>query len=289
MSKKLLLVDGHNLLFQMFYGMPNKIEGKNGKSIEGIWGFTGALLKIIHQTNPTHICVIFDGEQTLNRVKENENYKNNRINYTNVEQEKNPFSILPDIKAVLEELKISYFETDLGYETDDYIKEYCKRYEDTCDIVISSWDYDYISLVTDKINLLTYKGKNSICYTPEKVIAKWKVNPKYFADYKALVGDASDSIAGIPRIGPKMASELIKEFGHVENILEHIDEIKKDNIRLTLDIFKLELLQNIKLIRLNGTGIIPLPLEKLARSDYEAKTKEVLIRCDLLEAQIKPA
>lgn len=289
MQKKLLLVDGHNLLFQMFYGMPNKIEGKNGKHIEGIWGFTGALLKIINIIEPTHICVIFDGEQTLYRSKEFENYKQNRIDYSKVEEEKNPFTILPDIKNVLKELNIAFFETEDGYVTDDYMKEYCKTYESSCDIVISSWDYDYISLVSDKINLLTYKGKNSVLYTKEKVLSKWKVEPEYFADYKALVGDASDSIAGIPRIGPKMASQLIQEFGHVESILEHIEDIKKENIRLTLDIFQKELLQNIKLIRLNGTGTLPFLLEQLDYSYGNVKTKEVLIRCDLLEPQGQPA
>ena len=95
MQNKLLLIDGHNLLFQMFYGMPNKIEGKNGRNIEGIWGFTGALLNITSQVNPTHILVIFDGEQELNRKKEAENYKKNRMDFTKIEENKNPFSF-PD-------------------------------------------------------------------------------------------------------------------------------------------------------------------------------------------------
>lgn len=279
MTNKLLLIDGHNLLVQMFYGMPNKMEGKNGKSIEGIWGFTGALLKMISQTNPTHICVIFEKEETYYQWKEQEK----------TEPEKNPFLILPDIKSVLEKLNISYFETEKCYKTSDYIKEYCNQYKESCEIIISSWDYNYISLVSSHINLLTYKGNNSIRYTYEKVLSKWKVEPKFFADYKALVGDPSDSIAGIPRIGPKMASELIKEFGHVEDILEHIEEIKKDNIRLTLDIFKKDLLQNIKQIRFHGTGYIKIPLEKLTFSSISTKTKEILVQCDLLEVQVQPA
>ena len=98
--QKLLLIDGHNLLFQMFYGMPNKIIGKNGQNIEGVWGFTSALLKIINKVEPTHILVILNGEQKLD-----ENNKNNRENFQ--EMEKNPFSILPDVKKVLEERKIS--------------------------------------------------------------------------------------------------------------------------------------------------------------------------------------
>ncbi len=282
MQNKLLLIDGHNLLFQMFYGMPNKIEGKNGRSIEGLWGFTGALLKIISQSNPTHMLVIFDGEQELNRKKESESYKKNRVDYTKIEEDKNPFSILPDIKAVLEELKIKYFETTDGYETDDYIKEYCKNVS-ACEITISSWDTDYISLVNDHVTLLTYKGKNSIFYNQEKVKEKWKIDPSYFADYKALVGDPSDSIAGIPRVGPKMAVSLINEFGHVESILENIDKIKKDSVRMTLDIFQEELKKNIKLIRLEGTNNIPIPLDELKISKMDRKTKEILKKLDYIE------
>lgn len=283
MHNKLLLVDGHNLLFQMFFGMPNKIEGKNGKSIEGIWGFTGALLKILKQVNPTHVLLIFDGEQEIQRKKEDENYKKNRASFQNVEDEKNPFSIFPDILRVLEELKIPYFETTKGFETDDYIKEYCKTYESTTEIVISSFDYDFISLVTESVSLLTYRGSNTTIYTPEKVLSKWKVRPEYFADYKALVGDSSDNIAGIPRIGPKMAASLIGNFGHVEDILKHQEQIKKENVRLTLEIFQKDLLHNIKLIRLEGTNDIPIPLEDLKWMDVERKTKEILASLDLIE------
>lgn len=283
MQNKLLLIDGHNLLFQMFYGMPNKIEGKNGRNIEGIWGFTGALLNITSQVNPTHILVIFDGEQELNRKKEAENYKKNRMDFTKIEENKNPFSILPDIKAVLEELQIKYFETTNGFETDDYIKEYCKIYENSTEIIISSWDTDYLSLVNEHVTLLTYKGKSTCFYTPEKVLSKWKISPPFFADYKALVGDKSDNIAGIPRVGPKMAVSLIQEFGHVETILENINHIKKDSVRLTLDIFKEELLKNIKLIRLEGTNDLPIPLEALSNKNEKRKTKEILKALNYIE------
>lgn len=282
MKNKLLLVDGHNLLFQMFYGMPNKIEGKNGKNIEGIWGFIGALLKMINQNNPTHILIIFDGEQELNRKKESESYKKNRVDYTKIEEDKNPFSILPDIKAVLEELQLKYFETTGGFETDDYIKEYCQKMEQECDIIISSWDTDYISLVNNHITLLTYKGKSSIYYDPEKVLSKWKINPEYFADYKALVGDKADNIAGIPRVGPKMAVSLIQEYGHVEQILEKKESISKDSVRMTLDIFQEELLKNIRLIRLEGSHHLPYSLEQIKNPGIEQKTKEILKKMEYI-------
>lgn len=283
MKQKLLLIDGHNLLFQMFFGMPNKILGTNGRCIEGIWGFTGALLKIIKKVEPTHILVIFDGEQELNHQKEDSLYKRNRLNYKNVADNKNPFSIFTDIKNVLTELKISYFETTYGFETDDYIKEYCKNYEKEYEIIISSLDYDYISLINDHVSLLTYRGSSSTIYNPEKVLSKWKVKPEFFVDYKALVGDPSDSIAGIPRIGPKTAALLIQEYGHVENILKKKDQIKKENIRLTLEIFENDLLHNLKLIKLEGTNEIPIKIEQLIYKNENKKTKEILAKLNLIE------
>lgn len=266
MSKKLLIIDGQNLLFQMLH-MPNKIEGKDGRSVEGIWGFTGALLKIIKKVEPTHILVIFDGEQNHQKKED---------------QSKDPFSILTDIKAVLEELQIHYFETTKENKIDSYIKEYCQKYQEQCDIVISSFDYNLISLVSEHISLLTYRGSSSTLYTPEKVKSKWKIEPKYFADYKALVGDDSDNIAGIPRIGPKMAASLIQEFGHVEDILKNIEQISKDNVRLTLDIFQKDLMANIELLRLKKTGEIPIDLEELKWNQVDRKTKEILTKLTII-------
>lgn len=274
--KHLLLVDGHNLLFQMFFGMPNKIPGKDGRSIEGIWGFTGALLKIIRELNPTHVLVIFDGEQTLNRSDLSPTYKKNRPDFSKVEPDKNPFSILEDIYAVLNELQISYFETKNGFETDDYIKEYCKNFESDFQITISSFDYDYISLVNKNVSLFTYRGKSSILYNEEKVLSRWKIQPAFFADYKALVGDTSDNIAGIPRIGPKMAANLINEYGHAESILENKDQIKNENVRSMLDIFSKDLITNLKLIRLSGTNELPISIEKLVWKEKSFKTKDIL-------------
>jgi len=268
MTNKLLIIDGTNLLFQMVYGMPNKMEGKDGRNIEGIWGFTGALLKIIQKVEPTHILVVLNGDP--------------KIKHPHDKLEKNLFNFLPDVKAVLEELQISFFETTNGHEMKDYMKEYCQKCCKNCDIVISALDHDLISLIDEHISLLTYRGANSILYTPEKVKSKWKIEPKYFADYKALVGDASDNIAGIPRIGPKMAAHLICEFGPVESILKNVEKISNDNIRLTLDIFKIDLLTNIEHIRLKKEGDIPVKLEDLKWKQVNRKTKEILTKLAIL-------
>ena len=101
-EEKLLIVDGHNLLFQMFFGMPNRIVNKDGKAIQGVIGFVGALNKIIKQVEPTHMVVLFDGEHENSRTELLPEYKGNREDYSLVEEEENPFSQLPDVYRALE-------------------------------------------------------------------------------------------------------------------------------------------------------------------------------------------
>lgn len=104
---KLLIIDGHNLLFQMFFGMPSRIINKDGKAIQGTLGFVGALIKIIKMTAPTHLAVLFDGEHENDRVELNAEYKANRTDYSTVAEEDNPFSQLADIYSALDFLWVS--------------------------------------------------------------------------------------------------------------------------------------------------------------------------------------
>ncbi len=120
---RLLIVDGSNLLFQMFFGMPARIVNEQGKAIQGTLGFVGALLKIIRKTEPTHIAVFFDGEHENIRSVLDADYKANRFDYSETPEENNPFSQLPDVYAALDYLGIKRAET-CSCETDDWIAGY---------------------------------------------------------------------------------------------------------------------------------------------------------------------
>ena len=151
-EEKLLIVDGHNLLFQMFYGMPNKIYNEDNVPIHGVIGFIGALLKIIKINNPNYIVILFDKEQELDRKKINENYKDNRIDYSIISDDDNPFFCLKYIYKVLDLLEIKYTEVDI-VEADDMIASYTFSYMDRYDIIISSQDSDFYSLINDSVNV----------------------------------------------------------------------------------------------------------------------------------------
>ena len=224
MKEKLLIVDGHNLLFQMFYGMPNKIYNEDNVPIHGVIGFIGALLKIIKINNPDYIVILFDKEQELDRKKINENYKDNRIDYSNVSDDENPFFSLKYIYKVLDLLKIKYTEVDT-YEADDMIASYVFSYFGRYDIIISSQDSDFYSLINDSVNVFKYRGIKSELVTKEKIFEKYHIDSKYFADYKALIGDNSDNIKGVYGIGPKTATSLINEYGNIINIINNANEI----------------------------------------------------------------
>lgn len=132
------------MLFQMFFGMPARIVNAEGKAIQGTLGFVGALLKIIRRVQPTHLVVLFDGECENKRLELDAEYKANRPDYSQMPEEENPYSQLPDIYKALDYLGIRYMETSTC-ETDDVIAGYTLAYGSDCEIVISSFDSDFFS------------------------------------------------------------------------------------------------------------------------------------------------
>lgn len=281
MKEKLLIVDGHNLLFQMFYGMPNKIYNEDNVPIQGVIGFIGALLKIIKINNPDYIVILFDKEQELDRKKINENYKDNRINYSNVSDDENPFFSLKYIYKVLDLIKIKYTEVDT-YEADDMIASYVFSYFGRYDIIISSQDSDFYSLINDSVNVFKYRGIKSELVTKEKIFEKYHIDSKYFADYKALIGDNSDNIKGVYGIGPKTATSLINEYGNIINIINNANEISNIKLRnKILDNISL-LKENIELIKYTKTYELPFSIDELKLNiDENIKTMELLKKCGI--------
>lgn len=269
---KLLLVDGSNLLFQMFFGMPARIVSQNGKPIQGVVGFVGALLRIIKITEPTHVLVVFDGEKDNERKELNSNYKSNRIDYSNVNDEDNPFSQISMIYDALEHLEIKHVETT-EFEADDLIASYAMNFN-SGDVIISSHDSDFFQIVSDKISVMRYRGKNTISCDTHYIEERFGVTPDKFLDFKALVGDKADNIKGVKGIGPKTASKFINQFGSIENMLNCCTTDIRKMLKAVIDNDEL-VLQNKRLI---GFVNVELPIEivELSYSLKQTNTKEVL-------------
>jgi len=274
-SPLLLLVDGSNLLFQMFYGMPARITNAEGKPIQGTLGFVGALLKIIRMTQPTHVAVIFDGEHENERTLLDTDYKANRPDYSQLPEEETPFSQLPDIYHALDFLQISHMETS-DCETDDILAGYALTYGKEMDIIISSFDSDFFQLITDTVKVLRYRGEKTILCTPEWIQEKFNITPAQYADFKSLVGDTADNIKGADKIGPKTAAALLHTYGSLDALLAGADFIDKPSVKASVLQHADRLKTNYKLIKLTADTTLPFSIEELKFTYNGTTTTEVL-------------
>jgi DNA polymerase I len=217
-----LIIDGHNLLFRMFYGIPGSIKSSQGTEIKAVVGFVSGLIKYINKFLPDNIIIVFDSETSIiDKSSDYKDYKSNRINYLDVPDNENPFLQLPHIFQVLDYLSIPYKEVQ-EYEADDYIASLCERFREQCKIIIVSTDQDFFQLVDDSISVFNPNGKDGTMFDSQKIYEKLGVYPNQIVDYKSLVGDNSDNISGIRGVGPKTAQKILS--------IGNINELIKDDL-----------------------------------------------------------
>ncbi len=246
--KRLVLIDGHNLLFRMFYGIPASIKNSKGVEIRGVIGFIGSLRKLNDLLNPTSMAVIFDSETSKkNNAILLDCYKSNRPDYQDVPAEENPFTGLDIIKKSLTFLDIPYYEV-IDNEADDYIASLVQKYRSSFDeIIIISNDSDFFQLIDEKIYIYVFRGKQSVLYDKDTFKSKFHILPNQYVEYKSLVGDHADNIKGVKGIGKKTAEDILT-FPSIEQFYHQSHNERLKNILLTnTSIIE----RNIKLITLN--------------------------------------
>ena len=280
MNKRLLLIDGHNLLFQMFFGMPSRIINNDGIAIQGVIGFIGALGKLVRLVSPTHAVVIFDSEGENNRCELLPEYKANRPDYSRLPEEDNPFSQLPYVYRALDLIGIPYLEAH-ECECDDIIASYARNADSKTEVFISSYDSDYFQLISDRIKCIRYKGESSVILDRDEIIKKYGVVPSLFADFKALIGDSSDNISGVRGIGPKTAARLLASYGDLNRILSDTSVIEDIKLRDKISAECERLYTNLKLIRLDGTAPLPFSEDELIYKASDFKTMDIIRRIGL--------
>ena len=257
--ERILLIDGSNLLFQMFYGMPARIAGANGKAIQGTLGFGGALLKIVRMTEPAYMAVLFDGECTYARMPE----------------EDTPFSQLPDIYAALDALGICHAETT-DCEADDWLAGYALRYGGAYAVTIASQDSDLFQLISENVRVLRYRGEKTVLCDRAYIWDKLGVTPEQYAAFKSLTGDSSDHIRGADKIGPKTAAALLNQFPDLEGMIAGAGEIRRPSVRESVLRNAARLRLNYLLIKLTGTTELPFDLPEMVWQYKGQTTTEVL-------------
>lgn len=270
-----LLIDGHNLLFQMFFGMPARIVNKGGIPVHGVMGFVGAFIRICRLTSPTRIGVIFDSEQKNPRCELDSSYKANRPSYSHLPDSENPFSQLPYIYSALDYMRVPHAEA-VDCETDDVMAAYARKYGSHSRMIISSHDSDFFQLITKNISILRYRGKNSLICDKAYVKERFGVLPSQYADFKAMTGDRSDNIKGADRIGAKTAALLLSKYGSLDKIIANSDQITKPSIRRSIQESADRLKINQKLITLDDSVALPFQIHPLRTDPISFNTNQVL-------------
>lgn len=223
--KKLLLVDGNNLLFRSYYAtasMGNLMKNSQGVYTNAVFGFVSAMQSIV-KMDYTHILVAWDPKGPTWRHLKYETYKGTRK-----ETPSELISQMPLVREYLDSAGIARYEQDL-YEADDIIGFCATHFTNDFDIIdIFSNDHDLMQLLGRKVRqVISKKGITEIeIFTPETMQEKLGVRPDQIRDYKGLVGDPSDNIPGVPGVGDKTAIKLLDEYGTLENVLNHTDELK---------------------------------------------------------------
>lgn len=229
---KIVLIDGHSILNRAFYGVPD-LTNSAGLHTNAVYGFLNILFKILEEEKPDYLTVAFDVHGPTFRHEIYKEYKGTRKPMPDELREQ-----VPVIKEVLKAMGIKIVE-QAGLEADDILGTLAKRAQAQGLLVsLVSGDRDLLQVATEKIKIRIPKtkgGKTEIeDYYAKDVEEKYQVNPIQFIDLKALMGDTADNIPGVPKIGEKTATQLMVEYGSLENIYAHVEEISKKSIRESL-------------------------------------------------------
>ncbi|MEM9208545.1 MAG: 5'-3' exonuclease H3TH domain-containing protein, partial [Pseudomonadota bacterium] len=242
MGDKLVLVDGSSYLFRAYHALP-PLTTADGTPTGAVHGVLNMLNKLLREQATDHFAVVFDAPGKTFRDELYTEYKANRPPMPDDLREQ----IQPILDAVtgmgLPLLRIE------GVEADDVIGTLCRQATDSgMQVVVSTSDKDIAQLVSDDVTLVNTMSDSVL--DPDGVVAKFGVTPEQMIDYLALVGDSSDNIPGVPKVGPKTAAKWLALYGTVDGIIEHADDIKgKVGESLRDNIDQLRLSQRLATIR----------------------------------------
>ena len=259
--KHLYLIDGSGFIFRAYYGYP-LMNREDGTPTNAVYGFCTMINKLINQTDADLVAVIFD--------KARRNFRNEIYPAYKANRDDAPENLIPQFKLIRQACKaynIPMVEMD-NYEADDLIATYAKMADDMgAEVSIISSDKDLMQLVNDNITM--FDAMKNITIDRERVFEKFGVYPEKVVDIQSLAGDSSDNIPGVPGIGIKTASQLIEEFGDLENLLANAHTIKQNKRRQNLIDYADDARMSKKLVTLKNDVPIEVGLEHFTRKKYD--------------------
>jgi DNA polymerase-1 len=229
-----VILDSHGILFRAFFALgsvPNPLRTSTGELTFAVYGYAESLLRVLDELKPTHICAAWDAGGPTFRHEASESYKATR--------RETPDDLLPQmarVREMLEAFNIPIFEAR-GFEADDLVGTLAlKAAQQGIETYIVTLDTDMVQLLRPNVKLFMYRPyqRDTVIYDEAKAAERWGFSPPYMVDFKALKGDPSDNIPGIKGIGEKTAADLIRQFGPIESIFEHVNEIKSPALRQKL-------------------------------------------------------
>lgn len=232
MSQKLVLIDGHSILNRAFYGVPD-LTNSQGFHTNAIHGFLNIMFKILEEETPDYLTVAFDVHAPTFRHEIYQEYKGTRKPMPEELREQ-----VPVMKQMLQAMGICIVE-QAGLEADDILGTLAVRAErEGMEVALVSGDRDLLQIASEHIMIRIPKTKGGRTevenYYAKDVKERYQVTPKQFIDLKALMGDTADNIPGVPKVGEKTATELMLQFGSLENIYDNLENITKKAIRESL-------------------------------------------------------
>ncbi len=222
MSKTLLAIDGNSLLFRAFYALP-LMENQKGEYTNAIYGFFAMIFNALESVKPDDMVVAFDTKGPVFRHETYAEYKGGRKD--------TPPELIPQfdlLKKALDMIGIKHVEKQ-GFEADDFLGAFAKRYEKNGDAAyLLTGDRDTYQLISDKVHVfLTKKGVSELLIVDEAMLKEiYNLAPSQMTDLKGLMGDPSDNIPGVKGVGEKTAVKLLNDYGTLDGVYAHIDEIK---------------------------------------------------------------
>ncbi len=283
MRKKLVAIDGTSLIYRAFFAIQNEMRNKEGQSTRGTYGFLSMIFKLMEEYKPDYFAVAWDLKAPTFRHKAYDDYKANRKPMPD-----DLASEMPILQSVLEALDIKNLAME-GYEADDILGTIAKRGEEQgLDVLIVTGDKDALQLATDHVKvMINRKGiTNFDIYDREAMIKEYGLTPLQFIDLKALMGDKSDNIPGVPGVGKVTGQKLIKEYGSLDNLKSNIEKISKPKLKQSLMDSAGDFDTNKKLVTIIKDVPIEFGIEDLKFDDIDKKkTKEWFVKLDFKRFQ----
>ena len=274
-TERLMLLDGYGLVYRGYFALP-PLTTSRGELVNGVFGFASIVLRGIADLQPDYLAVSFDLPGPTFRHDKYAEYKATRQRMPDDLRDQ-----FPKVREVVKALRIPVYEMQ-GYEADDVIGTITSQLEanENLETTIVTVDLDMLQLVTPRTRLMTTRSgvENTVMYDVAKIDERFGLRPDQMIDYKALKGDPTDNIPGVPGVGEKTAAKLIRDFGDLDSLFARIEEVTPEKLREKLREHREQIAMGHELSRIVRDLPIEFDLESARLGDYDRDTVVRLFR-----------